>query len=101
MMRLQNQAAKEKLIVALDQVHSQVQVIESLLRDERDCQEILQEFSAARSTAQDANRAFLQEYANTCLLDWSKAAPGENHAVLQQKRKKNLQDLIALIEKSK
>ncbi len=99
-MKIQNPEAKEKLIQRLRRVEGQIRGVESMLDEERDCQEILQQLSAIRSAVQSASRIFLQEYATTCLLELDRDAPGENSYEIRDKREKIVQDMIALLDKA-
>ena len=103
-MKIQNQEAKEKLIVRLHRLEGQVRGVETMLEEERDCQEILQQLSAIRSAVQSASRIFLQEYATACLLelDQENAQEGGAEAKISArgKREKIVQDMIALLDKA-
>jgi CsoR family transcriptional regulator, copper-sensing transcriptional repressor len=67
-MKLSNVEAKEKLLSRLHRIEGQVRGIETMINEERDCREILQQFSAIRSAVQSANLSFFEEYATECLL---------------------------------
>ncbi len=99
-MKIQNQEAKEKLIQRLRRVEGQIRGVESMLNDERDCQEILQQLSAIRSAVQSASRIFLQEYATACLLEMDEDSPVENRNSKKGKREKIVQDMITLLDKA-
>ncbi|MEJ5203284.1 MAG: metal-sensitive transcriptional regulator [Anaerolineales bacterium] len=68
-MKLQNPQAKQQLISRLRRIEGQMRGIETMLSEERDCQEILQQLTAVRSALQSANLFFLQAYASDCLLN--------------------------------
>ena len=95
-MKIQNPEAKEKLIQRLRRLEGQVRGVESMLEQERDCQDILQQLSAIRSAVQSASRIFLQEYATACLLEMD----AEDSAQNRGKREKIVQDMIALLDKA-
>lgn len=95
-MKIQNQEAKEKLIQRLRRVEGQIRGVESMLDEERDCKEILQQLSAIRSAVQSASRIFLQEYATACLLELDEDGQGD----ARLKREKLVQDMIALLDKA-
>lgn len=100
-MKIQNQEAKEKLIQRLRRVEGQIRGVESMLGEERDCQEILQQLSAIRSAVQSASRIFLQEYATACLLEMDEEnAPSGVPEGVRQKREKMIQDMITLLDKA-
>ncbi len=99
-MKIQNPEAKEKLIQRLRRVEGQIRGVESMLNEERDCQEILQQLSAIRSAVQSASRIFLQEYATACLMELDQDTPRENMYDIRGKREKIVQDMIALLDKA-
>ncbi len=99
-MKIKNPEAKEKLIQRLHRVEGQVRGVESMLNEERDCQEILQQLSAIRSAVQSASRIFLQEYATGCLLELDEAPPMMGQQEVHDKREKIVQDMIALLDKA-
>ena len=99
-MKIQSKDSKEKLIQRLRRVEGQIRGVESMLDEERDCQEILQQLSAIRSAVQSASRIFLQEYATACLLELDEAAPTESRIAARGKREKIVQDMIALLDKA-
>lgn len=99
-MKIQNPEAKEKLIQRLHRLEGQVRGVESMLDQERDCQEILQQLSAIRSAVQSASRMFLQEYASACLLEMDEEDPAHNRQLMRGKREKIVQDMIALLDKA-
>lgn len=93
-MKMDNQEAKEKLIQRLRRIEGQVRGVQSMVEAERECDEILQQFSAIRSAVQSASRIFLHEYATACLLQI------ENGADDAGKRQKIIHDMIALLDKA-
>lgn len=99
-MKIQNQEAKEKLIQRLHRVEGQIRGVETMLDEERDCQEILQQLSAIRSAVQSASRIFLQEYATACLLELDEGIPVETRSAIRGKREKIVQDMISLLDKA-
>jgi DNA-binding FrmR family transcriptional regulator len=103
-MKIQNQEAKEKLIQRLRRVEGQIRGVETMLDEERDCQEILQQLSAIRSAVQGASRIFLQEYATACLLELdeenAQGGGAVSKASARGKREKIVQDMISLLDKA-
>jgi len=98
-MKIQNPEAKEKLIQRLRRLEGQVRGVESMLEQERDCQEILQQLSAIRSAVQGASRIFLQEYATACLLEMDAGDPAGSQST-RDRREKIVQDMITLLDKA-
>ena len=99
-MKIKNPEAKEKLIQRLHRVEGQIRGIETMLAEERDCQEILQQLSAVRSAVQSASRIFLQEYATACLLELDEEHIRMGQQEVRGKREKIVQDMIALLDKA-
>ena len=91
-MKLQDVEAKEQLIRRLRRIEGQVSGVQAMVNDERDCREILQQLASIRSAVQGASLAFVEEYANRCLLDDS--ANDRPH------REQLLKDLMILLGKA-
>jgi DNA-binding FrmR family transcriptional regulator len=99
-MKIQNSQAKEKLVQRLRRIEGQVRGVESMLMNERDCREILQQLAAIHSAVQGASRYFLQEYATACLLEMDEDSRFDNASDLKQRREKIIQDMIELLDKA-
>jgi CsoR family transcriptional regulator, copper-sensing transcriptional repressor len=99
-MKLNNQEAKEKMIARLHRVEGQIRGVESMLNEERDCQEILQQLSAVRSAVQGISRIFLQEYASVCLTEFDSEETSERKEELRMKRGQLVRDMINLLDKA-
>jgi DNA-binding FrmR family transcriptional regulator len=91
-MKLQDQTAKLALTHRLRRIEGQLRGVESMLSEERDCTEILQQMSAIRSAMQSASAAFLEEYVSGCLL---------NCAVEERpERERMVRELVGLMSKT-
>jgi DNA-binding FrmR family transcriptional regulator len=99
-MKIQNPDAIEKLVQRLRRIEGQVRGVQSMLEEERDCREIMQQLSAIHSAVKGASRIFLQEYATTCLTEMDEGAIPQNSANLREKRAKVIQDMIVLLDKA-
>ncbi len=99
-MKIRNLEAKEKLTQRLRRIEGQVRGVQSMLDEERDCGEIMQQLSAIHSAVQGASRIFLQEYATACLVEMDAESQPENDANRREKREKLIQDMIALLDKA-
>ncbi len=99
-MKIQDPEAKEKLVTRLHRIAGQVQGIETMLNEERDCREILQQLAAVRSAVQAVSRVFLQEYATQCLLEMEAADLVPPKPEIRSKRERIVQDMIALLDKA-
>jgi CsoR family transcriptional regulator, copper-sensing transcriptional repressor len=92
--------SKEKLIQRLRRVEGQIRGVESMVIEERDCREILQQLSAIRSAVQSVSRVFLQDYATACLMEMDENFQQEGQSEIRGKRAKIVQDMISLLDKA-
>jgi DNA-binding FrmR family transcriptional regulator len=99
-MKIQNLEAKEKLVQRLRRIEGQVRGVQTMLDEERDCREIMQQLVAIHSAVQGASRIFLQEYATVCLVELDGGINPQDASNLREKREKIIQDMIALMDKS-
>ena len=99
-MKIQNPEAKAKLVQRLKRIEGQVRGVESMLDEERDCREIMQQLSAIHSAIQGASRIFLQEYATSCLAEMDEEGSAQSGTNRRDKREKIVQDMIALLDKA-
>jgi DNA-binding FrmR family transcriptional regulator len=97
-MKIQNQEAKQKLIQRLRRIEGQARGLQTMLENERDCKEILQQLTAIHSAVQGVSRVFLQEYAATCLLQMEEENISGDEA--HEKRLEVIQDMITLLDKA-
>ncbi len=67
-MNLHDPQVKQTLIQRLRRVEGQLRGIQGMIESERDCQQILQQLSAARAALNSANAAFVEQYVAGCLL---------------------------------
>lgn len=100
LMKIQNQEAKDKLVQRLQRIEGQVRGVGSMLDEERDCREIMQQLSAIHSAVQGASRIFLQEYAAACLLEMDETAQVSPGIDQHDKRQRIIQDMITLLDKA-
>ena len=68
-MKIKNQETKEQLIIRLKRIEGQVRGLQSMLDDERECREIMQQLSAVSSAVKSTSRTFFHDYAALCLTD--------------------------------
>jgi DNA-binding FrmR family transcriptional regulator len=100
-MKIQNNESKQKVIQRLRRIEGQVRGVQSMLEEERDCREIMQQLTAIHSAVQSTSRAFFQDYAAVCLaeMDEEEVSSGSSAGV-QAKREKILQEMITLLDKT-
>jgi len=99
-MKIQNPESKDKLVHRLRRIEGQVRGVQSMLEDERDCREILQQLAAIHSAVQGASRFFLQEYATACLVELDDDMSPQAKPDLRRQREKIVQDMIMLLDKA-
>jgi DNA-binding FrmR family transcriptional regulator len=99
-MKIQNPEAKEKLVQRMRRIEGQVRGIQTMLDEERDCREIMQQLSAVHSAVQGTSRIFLQEYATSCLAEMDDNPQLNPGMDLRNKREKIVQDMITLLDKA-
>lgn len=100
-MKIQNQEVKQLLVQRLHRIEGQVRGVESMLAEERDCHEILQQLAAIHSAVQAASRVFFQEYATNCLAELdgdNQSNPGTD--LRSQQRTRIIQEMIDLFDKT-
>lgn len=68
-MKLKNPQAKENMLKRLRRIEGQVRGVQTMITDERECGEIMQQLAAVRSAVQSVTQVFLEEYATDCLLN--------------------------------
>ena len=99
-MKIENNESKQKLIQRLRRIEGQVRGVQSMLEEERDCREIMQQLTAIHSAVQSTSRAFFQDYAAVCLEEMDEKEVGAGMKNVQVKREKILQEMITLLDKT-
>jgi len=99
-MKIQNPETIDNLIQRLKRIEGQIRGVQTMLGEERDCQEIMQQLTAIHSAVQSTSRIFLQDYATTCLAEMDKDNHSHSLSYIQNKRDKMIQDMIQLIDKT-
>jgi DNA-binding FrmR family transcriptional regulator len=91
-MKLIKPKTKEGLNNRLRRIEGQVKGVQTMVTEERDCRELLQQISAIRSALQGVTLALVEDYASDCLLNQVDDDPA--------KRQELVKDLITLIGKT-
>lgn len=91
MQRTDNQA-KDKLINRLRRIEGQVRGVQSMVADERNCRDILQQLSAIRSAVQGVSLLLLEDYMADCFVNLEEKNPLERDELLK--------DLIQILGKN-
>jgi DNA-binding FrmR family transcriptional regulator len=91
-MNLTDPQSKQALITRLKRIEGQVRGVQTMLDQERDCTEILQQLAAIQSAVRSASMLFVEEYATRCILSPDADNP--------QKREELLKNLLTLLGKT-
>jgi len=91
-MKLSDPNIKQKITSRLKRIEGQLRGVETMIEQERDCQEIMQQFTAIRSAIHSASLTFLQEYAVNCMTHIDDKD--------QHERTKLVNDLVTLLGKN-
>jgi len=89
-MNIESQDTKIKLIKRLSRIEGQIRGVQTMLEEERDCREIMQQLSAVSSAVKSTSRSFFQDYAVLCLADM-----GED-----KQNQELLGEMLALLDKT-
>lgn len=82
-MQLSENNAKEKLINRLRRIEGQVRGVQSMLADERNCSDILQQLSAIRSAVQGVSLLLVEDYMADCFVNLEEKTPQEREGLLK------------------
>jgi len=82
-MKIENQDSKGQLIKRLRRIEGQVRGLQSMLDEERDCREIMQQLSAVSAAVKSTSRIFFRDYAALCLTDMGQDQDS-NQALLEE-----------------
>ncbi len=83
-MKIENSDTKDKLIKRLRRVEGQIRGVQTMLEEERDCREIMQQLSAVNSAVRSTSRSFFQDYAVLCLADMDQSQSDQNQELLKE-----------------
>jgi len=95
-MKIVDSNAKEQLITRLKRIEGQVRGVQNMLRNERDCREIMQQFTAISSAIRSTSRIYFRDYASACLA----AIEGKTLPDNDEKRQKLVEEMISLLDKT-
>lgn len=83
-MKLSDPTVKKAVISRLKRIEGQVRGIETMVEEERDCREIIQQLTAVRSAVNGATLAFLQDYAANCITAMDETDPSERGRIVSE-----------------
>jgi len=99
-MKIENLDTKNKLIKRLRRIEGQVRGIQTMLEEERDCREIMQQLSAISSAIKSTSRTFFQNYAAMCLTEMEGVILSDKNPDQKVFNEKMLGEMIALLDKT-
>ena len=99
-MKIHNVETKEKLIKRLRRIEGQVRGVQTMLDEERNCRDIMQQLTAIYSAVQSTSRVFFRDYAAVCLMKMDEQVQSEPGPALLAKREQMVQEMIALLDKT-
>ena len=99
-MKIHNGETKEKLIKRLRRIEGQVRGGQTMLDEERNCRDIMQQLTAIYSAVQSTSRVFFRDYAAICLMKMDEQVQSEPGPALLAKREQMVQEMIALLDKT-
>jgi CsoR family transcriptional regulator, copper-sensing transcriptional repressor len=99
-MKIHNAETKEKLIKRLRRIEGQVRGVQTMLDEERNCRDIMQQLTAIYSAVQSTSRVFFRDYAAICLMKMDEQIQSEPGPALLAKREQMVQEMIALLDKT-
>ncbi len=82
-MQLNQNQAKDKLINRLRRIEGQVRGVQSMVSDERNCRDILQQLSAIRSAVQGVSLLLMEDYMADCFVNLEEKNPQERDEILK------------------
>ncbi|MDO9546980.1 MAG: metal-sensitive transcriptional regulator [Pelolinea sp.] len=95
-MKIENEITKTQLIQRLKRIEGQLRGIQSMLNEERDCREIMQQLSAVQSAVRSTSRVFFQDYAAACLAQMDEQTEHTDRFTSKQM----VQEMINLLDKT-
>jgi len=91
-MNINDQAIKENLVNRLKRIEGQVRGVQSMLENERQCREILQQLTAIRSAVLGVSTLLMENYMSDCFLNLEEKNDQERQALLD--------DMLRMISKA-
>lgn len=92
-MKVQSDVTRDDLMKRLRRIEGQVRGIQRMLDEDRDCQEIVQQMSAAQAALRTATDVFMHAHARECLLRSVELDAAEQAALVD--------DLFGLLARTK
>ena len=83
-MKLEDPQIQQGLTKRIHRLEGQLRGIANMMETGRDCQEILQQLTAAKAALQSATAAFLEQYALQCMHDDSLSDSSKRENILKE-----------------
>lgn len=93
-MKVRSEETRTSMINRLRRVQGQIGGIETMLNEDRECHEVLQQLSAVRSAVHSAMLVYMEAYISECVLEQMEST--SDHA----QREKLASELIRMLEKT-
>ncbi|MHC1782904.1 MAG: metal-sensitive transcriptional regulator [Anaerolineaceae bacterium] len=74
-MKIERPEVRDHLLTRLNRLEGQIRGIQTMIAQERDCKEILQQLSAVRSAVQSTSMELVKSMAAECILNIEKESP--------------------------
>lgn len=92
-MKIEHSPTRQDLLKRLRRVEGQVRGVQSMISDERDCHEILQQLTAIQSAMRSVSLQLVESSAATCFQEMSGTEDPRQRDIV-------LQDLLSLVKKA-
>ena len=99
-MKIENENSKTQLVQRLKRIEGQIRGIQTMLNEERDCREIMQQLSAVHSAVRSTSRVFFKDYSAVCLAQMDELEGKQNEHTVRATREQMVQEMITLLEKT-
>jgi len=93
-MKVRNEDTRTQMINRVRRIQGQLGGIEAMLKEDRECRDVLQQLSAARSAVHSAMLAYVEAYISECVLDQMETTTD------RPQREKLASELIHMLEKT-
>ena len=92
-MKIEHSPTRQELLKRLRRVEGQVRGVQSMISDERDCHEILQQLTAIQSAMRSVSLQLVESSAASCFQEMTSADDPQQRDLI-------LQDLLSLVKKA-
>jgi DNA-binding FrmR family transcriptional regulator len=93
-MKIRDEETRTSMINRLRRVQGQLRGVETMLTEDRECREILQQLSAVRSAVHSAMLSYMETYISECVLEQMESGNDRSQ------REKLAAELIHMLEKT-